>query len=245
MSMSNSPEQAQLDAEVFPNPKRLVAIDFDEALAMFFVVLYHSSSYSMDILGDDTAFLRYVLNGVLSTCVPMFFLVNGFLLFRKPLNLEKHIKKTLRLIAITLLWGFLIPIFASIILAEPLSASEYLSYGWHYKTGWNNQLWFMGTLVCIYMVFPLLKIAHDSHWTIFLFSIAVAAILSFGNTALNEAASLLKGLLMHEPQLVNFNFFGNFNILNGLHGFSFVYFAPAVCWGIIGRNYRRVSARLN
>ena len=236
--MSSPSERAKLDVDIFPTPKRLAAIDFDEALAMFFVVLYHSSSYSVDILGDGTAFFRYALNGVLSTCVPMFFLVNGFLLFRKPLNLEKHIRKTLRLTAVTIFWGFLIPIVASAMLAEPLSASEYLSYGWHYKTGWNNQLWFMGALVCIYTVFPLLKIAYDSHWTIFLFSVAIASILSFGNTTLDETASLLKGLLTHEPQLVSFDFFGNFDVLRGLHGFSFAYFCIG---GLAGRHWRKIQ----
>lgn len=238
MPVSSPSERAELDVDIFPTPKRLAAIDFDEALAMFFVVLYHSSSYSIDILGDGTAFFRYALNGVLSTCVPMFFLVNGFLLFRKPLNLEKHIRKTLRLAAVTILWGFLIPVVASTMLAEPLSASEYLSYGWHYKTGWNNQLWFMGALVCIYTVFPLLKIAYDSHWTIFLFSVVIATILSFGNTTLNEVASLLMGLLAHEPQLISFDFFGSFDVLRGLHGFSFAYFCIG---GLAGRHWEKIQ----
>lgn len=41
---------SDLDAEVMPAPRRMPSIDFDEALAMFFVVLYHSHYYTTNFV---------------------------------------------------------------------------------------------------------------------------------------------------------------------------------------------------
>lgn len=85
--------------------------------------------------------------------MPLFFLVNGFLLFRKELSLRKHIAKTVRLALVTVIWGFVIPIVVCLITGERLTLREHFYASWFFETGRNNQLWFMGALVCIYILF--------------------------------------------------------------------------------------------
>lgn len=228
-------KKQSLDSEILPAPKRFPSVDFDEALAMFFVVLYHSRFYSTNIIsGGWQELVAYWFNGFLSTCVPVFFLVNGFLLFGKDLDLKRHVFKTIRLTVVTIVWGFVIPVVAAAITGEHYSLREYLHMGWYYKVGWNNQLWFMGALVCLYLVFPLLKTAFDANRRTFLFFFLACAVLAFGNSLLNEVASLAKGLIVGSPTVVEFDFFGQFNVLRGLYGFAFVYFCLG---GILREKY--------
>lgn len=53
-----------------------------------------------------------------------------------------------------------------IIKQEHMTGMEFLSYLWSWHQGWINYLWFMGSLVCIY-VFPLLNVFFDNNNRIF------------------------------------------------------------------------------
>ncbi len=263
---------SDLDAEVMPAPRRMPSIDFDEALAMFFVVLYHSHYYTTNFveygasafpyyllngllstcvpmfflvngyllfrkelnlrkhiiktvrLTVASAFPYYLLNGLLSTCVPMFFLVNGYLLFRKELNLRKHIIKTVRLTVVTIIWSFIIPVVLCPITGYEPTIKELLSWGWYRTMGWNDQLWFIGALVCIYIFFPILKVAYDKYRPAFLFFVAVCAIMTFGVVVLNQVISVVLCGLFSRGSLFDFNYFASFDPFRGIHGYSFVYF---------------------
>lgn len=216
---------SDLDAEVMPAPRRMPSIDFDEALAMFFVVLYHSHYYTTNFVEyGASAFPYYLLNGLLSTCVPMFFLVNGYLLFRKELNLRKHIIKTVRLTVVTIIWSFIIPVVLCPITGYEPTTKELLSWGWYRTMGWNDQLWFIGALVCIYIFFPILKVAYDKYRPAFLFFAAVCTIMTFGVVLLNQVISVALCGLFNRGSLFDFNYFASFDPFRGIHGYSFVYF---------------------
>lgn len=73
-------------------------IDLIEALAMLFVVIYHTQVYDSNIMPEggeasSSVYVNYMLRGILSTCVPLFFFANGFLLFNRPLDLKKTSEK--------------------------------------------------------------------------------------------------------------------------------------------------------
>ena len=120
----------------------------------------------------------------------MFFLVNGYLLFRKELNLRKHIIKTVRLTVVTIIWSFIIPVVLCPITGYEPTIKELLSWGWYRTMGWNDQLWFIGALVCIYIFFPILKVAYDKYRPAFLFFAAVCTIMTFGVVLLNQVISV-------------------------------------------------------
>lgn len=101
---------------------------------------------------------------------------------------------------------------------------EFLHIAWDFKIGWNNQLWFLETLICLYIVFPLLKLAFDNSRKVFLFFLTVCAICTFGNTILDELATVARACLTDNTGLVGFNFFGGINLFTGIKGYAFVYF---------------------
>ena len=137
--------------------KRLTHIDLLELIAMFFVILYHSTLYPYDFLAEHN-FANYILyfcRTILSTCVPLFFFANGYLLFRKEFVLREHILKIIRLSVLTLMWAIITLLLLQPIKQETLSLTEFIKAIWNWKLGWINHLWYMGALICIYIFFPL------------------------------------------------------------------------------------------
>ena len=82
-------------------------IDLMECIGMFFVIVYHTMTYQYNCIDASSPlpFIRYYGQTILSTCVPIFFFTNGYLLFNRPLKLKKHIKRMLKIILLTWTWG--------------------------------------------------------------------------------------------------------------------------------------------
>ena len=59
--------------------KRFDFVDLLKATAIFFVLIYHFSLMNVDFIhnGEWTSYINYYLKSLLSTCVPLFFFVNG------------------------------------------------------------------------------------------------------------------------------------------------------------------------
>lgn len=135
--------------------KRLTFIDLLEVIATLFVLLYHSSLYSCDFLSDASLgrYFLYYSRTILSTCVPLFFFANGYLLFGRDFDLRKHILKMAKLVFITAIWGIITLLLLQIIRHEYFSLKDLLISLWNWKQGWINHLWYMGALVCIYVFF--------------------------------------------------------------------------------------------
>ena len=80
------------DSYVDNQTERYHAIDIIKVLGLLFVILYHSATYQYDWLEDGQAlfYFRYYFRTILSTCVPLFFFANGYLLLNKQFDLRKH-----------------------------------------------------------------------------------------------------------------------------------------------------------
>lgn len=201
-------------------------IDLMESIGIFFVLIYHSTTYSYSWIDNSSAvfYLRYFLRTILSTCVPIFFFTNGYLLLNRPFHLKKHIVKTVRIIVLTGLWGILALLLLMPIEGEFLSLREFIVYLWTWHQGWINYLWYMGALVCIYIFFPLLKNAFDTNKKVFIYFTITCSILTFGNVFIADCASILLNLLNMSSELGRANFFNMFNPFRGIYGYAFVYF---------------------
>ncbi|MCH5320980.1 MAG: acyltransferase family protein [Eubacterium sp.] len=217
----------------FSKQVRQVSIDLLECIAILLVLIYHSTLYSSDFLSEPTYlhYTRYLFRTLLSPCVSLFFFANGYLLFNKELNLKKHIYKILRLIILCGVWGIGKIVILMPIKNEFLSIKEIIKTLWQWKTGWTNSLWFLGTLVCIYILFPLLKVAYDHNKKVFTYFITACAILTFGNALLNEMATIFLTTILHRSTtLQDLNFFNIFNLFRGIKGYAFVYFCVGGCF---------------
>lgn len=214
------------------NIKRINYVDLIESLAILFVIIYHSPMYSTNILsgGELTAKFSYWFNTILSTCVPLFFFINGFLLFNKDFNLKKHILKIIKLILLTCLWGIITLCLYMLIRNEYFTIKEFIKALWTWKLGWINHLWFMGALICIYCLFPILKLCYDTNKKIFYYYVILCATLTFGNEFICEIGTLVASFLFDYKKEINTNLFNMFNPIRGIAGYSIVYFC---CGGVI------------
>ncbi len=211
---------------------RYAYIDLLKVLAIVFVLLYHTTNLTYDFLAEENNllyYLRYYLRTILSTCVPLFFFVNGFLLFSKPLNLKKHIRKSIRLVVLTFVWGIITTLILTVIRGQPMSLQELFVSVWEWQFGWTHHLWYMGALVCLYVFFPLLKTAFDHQQTVFSYFIAITAVLTFGNTALNHAGTIVLQNEHGSSALLAYNWFNMFNPFRDIPGYAFVYFCVGGC----------------
>lgn len=217
-------------------------IDLLEMIGMLFVVLYHAPTIPFNIIGAPStlAYANYMLRPILSTCVPLFFFANGFLLINRRFDLNKHIEKTVNLVFLTVLWGVITLLLLMCVTGQRLSAEEFVTGLLEWKQGWINHLWYMGALVCIYFAFPLIKTAFDHDRKVFNFCVIVCMVFGFGNTVLSMAATL-RGCLMGTGTYVSYNFFNMFNPLRGLFGHTFAYFCIG-CW--VGGRQEAVREKL-
>ncbi len=216
-------------------------IDVIEFLGILFVMLYHSATYKYSFLSDHTAvsYIRYFLRTILATCVPLFFFANGYLLLNRPFTLKKHIFRSLKLVALTFIWGFITVILLMPIDRVHLSVGEIIKYVIAFQPGWINYLWYMGALICVYVFYPLIKKAFDTDSHIFTYFLVLTAILTFGNTLLNLAGSAALICLGLSENILYLNWFNMFNPFRGLYGFAFTYF----CLGGLAHKYKeRIEA---
>lgn len=223
---------------------RIVWIDLLESLAIFGVILCHNMLYNADVSqpgANRETYVFYLFRTLLATCVPLFFFVNGFLLFRKPFDLKRHAQKTLKYIIITSIWS----VVALVALNWPhFSLSSFFANLWVSKEN-LGYLWFMGALVCVYAFFPILKAAYDTNKKLIIYFIIMCAIFTFGNTLLNQLRTLYSVGLMHSAEVfTDVNFFRIFNPFQGIHGYVFVYFCLGGLMNIYLDKIQQIPAKI-
>lgn len=224
--------------------KRFSHIDIIEVIAVFFVLLYHCTLFSYDFLEESTPshYILYFSRTILSTCVPLFFFANGYLLFGKDFDLRKHVLKIVKLTILTGIWAILTLCTLSVIKGEYFSITEFIKALWTWKQGWINHLWYMGALICIYLFFPLLKNAYDKNIRLFFYFTIISAIFTIGNTSINQFGTICADLILGKSiSLEGHNFFNIFNPFRGIRGFSFAFF----CMGGVAYHYQNEIERIS
>lgn len=202
--------------------KRFEWADLLKSIAMLCVIIYHSTLYSSDITMQSAGageYVNYLLRTLLSTCVPMFFFINGFLSLGKEFDLKKHIIKTARLLLLALFWGVVTLLVLMVVNNEYMTLKELFKGLWFWRSGWINHIWYIGALIGIYIFYPLLKSTYDTNKKAFIYFTAICTALTFGNTLLNEIMTLLSGTVYQ-----GFNFFNIFNPFRNSYGYALAYF---------------------
>jgi surface polysaccharide O-acyltransferase-like enzyme len=171
-------------------------------------------------------YLNYLVISLFSTCVPIFFFVNGGLLLNKSsFDLKKHISKTIQIILLTLIWGVITMIALSFILKEPIGVRRIIRGVLELRQQWVNHLWFMEALVVIYFFFPLIYLAYHKQKEIFHFFFVVVCIFSFGNYFIGMGGIVLSSITgKFQNTYFLINHFSEFNPFRGIYGFPLGYF---------------------
>ena len=140
--------------------KRIEYLDIVKVIAIFLVVFCHFVLLAQTVPAN--LFMSACWSGV-----PMFFLVNGALLFTRPLKLKKHISKTLAIYLILVVWRLIYLLSIGAILHVPFSGFGkgqiflYLFAFGNLDGIGTGHLWFIEALLAVYLLFPLFRICFD------------------------------------------------------------------------------------
>lgn len=140
--------------------KRIDYLDVLKAIAVFLVVFCHF------VLLSPTIFANLCMCACWMA-VPVFFMVNGTLLFQRRPDPKKHLKKTVGIYAVLVVWKFVymlaIPPLTEGSLAG-VSAGAVLNYLFLFGELpgiINGHLWFIEALLAVYTVFLLFRVLYD------------------------------------------------------------------------------------
>lgn len=213
---------------------RLPYIDLLESIAIFFVVAYHATAYDFNFLqtGALSDYCEYFFRTIFSTCVPLFFFANGYLLFDKAFDLKKHVKKIVKLIVLIVIWALMLMAIYLKIEGQTISLNSIMVPILNLDTGYSiNLFWYLGALIGIYIIFPLLKTTFDNNKKAFFFFVAICAVLTLGYDLANEIVLLMSTFTHSLETGLELPFVTMFNPFRGWWGYSIVYF----CFGGIVR----------
>lgn len=192
-------------------------LDLVKVLAILLVLIFHGTLFDYDVLHNKTGvvYFRYWLRTFLSPCVALFFFANGYLLLSHSFHLKKHIFKTLKIVVLVLCWGFLGQVLLMPVTGTYFTMAELIEGICSLRDGWINHLWFLCTLVRIYLLFPLIKYAYDHNKTLFYYITAVFLIVSVGFVTLRQGVEIVSAFLRRD-----FAFFLPADFLAQFHSFT-------------------------
>lgn len=142
--------------------KRIPGLDIAKVFAMFQVVYIHFAFYTNNVA--NTFASRSVLS-LTVTCVPLFIAVNGAILFSRPFDMRKHVRRTIAAIVLLFLWRAIHLIVLRSLGAPELAPVQFASalIGGEAEGYVLGHFWFLYALVRLYVLFPLLKLAWDKY----------------------------------------------------------------------------------
>lgn len=76
--------------------QRSIYIDYIKALGLILVILYHCQYVPFDSM---------FIHGIYAICVPLFFMVNGYLMLCKERSIHALLKKNLKILIVMLFWA--------------------------------------------------------------------------------------------------------------------------------------------
>ena len=144
-------------------------INFLKSIAILMVCTYH---FGIVFSSNDTELERLIKTFFYNLCVagvPLFFMVNGALLFNKELNMKAHYIKILKMFFVFCIWRiitlFIIGYYTGLDFST-VGIRQLLNYILLANIENNpvqiNHFWFIPTLIGIQLLFPILKKAFDA-----------------------------------------------------------------------------------
>ena len=207
---------------------RISYIDLLETFCICMVLFYHCTLSDIELLNEAysvPSYIHYYLLSAASASIPLFFFINGFLLFQKPLNLTKHIKKAIRFFLQGIAFGILSAIFYLSITNQPINFFEIYDSVRFFKMGCCNHLWFLASLVNIYILFPLIKSSYDHNKKVFSVFLSILFIFTYANNILNFSATLAYDAIFQQKSIIDFiDIFSIYDPFRGIKTFSVFYF---------------------
>lgn len=126
-----------------------------------------------------------------------------------------------------MVWGAFTLIVASFYGNPISSVMDFIWPLFSVKRGPTNHLWFLRAMLCIYLLFPLMKVAYDKSKKVFIYFVVLCSIFVFGVNSLNIFIYVCKYVFKGEVSSLWLNYLGEYNLFSNSHGVGFAYF----CFG--------------
>lgn len=191
MTITNKTQTTKIASKTTVGVERPRYNFFDtlKIIAIICVVIYHSIGSLLYIPNNPKlqTNISYFIQCFLSTCVPLFFIINGALLFNRELDIKKHFKKIVKTFFLIYLWSFIVAFLNYLIKDNRLPTTyEIFRATINLKIQYNNHIWYLLQLELIYLIFPFLKLLFDHNKSYFLFFTTLCIFVTFGNSFLNS-----------------------------------------------------------
>lgn len=214
---------------------RLHHIDLLKCIAIYFVLVFHCTLYNNTVYPGMPwmALLRYFSRSILSVCVPLFFFVNGYLLLSRPMDLKKYTLKVLHLMVITCFWVLFLLLVLQPYYEYYYTWDSFWKSCWELRDGWNNHLWYMSSLISLYLIFPILKSAYDGNRKAFYWFACVVIFQVFGSSTTDLGVTAYRVLARNEYYMHynNLPVFYMFNPFSHRPGLALAYFCTGgILW---------------
>lgn len=205
--------------------KRVAGLDLLKTIAILLVVFVHDNDIFIDFLSkpDILTWANYGCYSLVSLCVPILFLVNGALVMNKPFDAKRFFMKTLKIAALTVVWGVLTLAGLMLLRGDAFSVGGFLRDLWYWKQDYINHLWFLQTLVMVYLFLIVIIPAWQARTGGFRIFLICLLVLTAGNALLLAGANAFQTLAKVEIIQGQFNFFNQFNPFTGTFGYAFAY----------------------
>ena len=139
--------------------EREYTFDVLRVIAMIMVIIIHVSNVytrSYNFIDTNSYLVSLIFNTISRVSVPIFFMISGALLLDRNFNFKKYKKRILKIILLIVVWDILYLIWEYFFLG--------VSYNKLYKLflePYRAHLWFLYTIVILYVIQPLLKYILD------------------------------------------------------------------------------------
>lgn len=177
--------------------KRIIGLDVMKAIAIIMVVTLHLSFWNGDFMAVPMikTYLQYCFR-LIAEGVPVFLFVNGYLLFSRPsLSLKKHYRHAAGLLVILISWAVILTVVGNALSLSPerLTPAMILRYVFNTQVGarYTGVLWFIQSLLSVYLVFPLMKAVYDREELLFGILFGIAAFFTIGMHSIELIRDLL------------------------------------------------------
>ncbi|WP_417698524.1 acyltransferase, partial [Psychromonas sp.] len=143
---------------------KVVWVDYLRVIAIGMVVFLHSASpllYKFNQLPLDYWLIANVYDSMVRVCVPLFFMVSGFLLLQKQEPLGFYFSKRFKKLLVPIIfWSLFFILWKNIVENGELPKFEQF-YSLLLKPSYYH-LWFLYALIGIYLFVPILRIVTNS-----------------------------------------------------------------------------------
>lgn len=194
--------------------RRLIFPDVLRIIAAIGVIVIHVTAVIIPQYGVKTIEwnIANIFNSLFRWSVPVFFMISGmmFLNPEKEIEIQKFIKKyVVRIIICIIVWGYLYGILDAIVYNKEISAISFIIAFFNMLSGKAGyHLWFLYTLLTIYLFVPILKkIVKNTDRKVLKYILFIWAVLGIGLNTINAILSslpqnILSGVACALPELM-------------------------------------------